>query len=110
MSGLFGTAAAATSSTVGDLKNDVAVSVLPEDSITALSFNPNPADQKDFLSVSSWDKKVRIYEVAPNGQTEPRHMYEHEGPVFDVAWFKVSFEQKILRGAIICFLHPSNTN
>lgn len=90
MSGLFGNAAATASSTVGDLKNDVAIQVLPEDSITALGFNPNPADQKDFLAVSSWDKKVRIYEVAPNGQAEPRHAYEHEGPVFNVDWFKVS--------------------
>lgn len=95
MSGLFGSAASSTSSTVGDLKNDVAVSVLPEDSITALTFNPNPADQKDFLSVSSWDKKVRIYEVTPNGQAEPRHMFEHDGPVFDLAWFKVSLHFKI---------------
>lgn len=99
MSGLFGSAAAASSSTVGDLKNDVAVSVLPEDSITALTFNPNPADQKDFLSVSSWDKKVRIYEVTPNGQAEPRHMYEHDGPVFDVAWFKVSLSLSLSLGS-----------
>lgn len=91
MSGLFGTTSAATTNTVGDLKNDVAVQDLPSDSISSLAFNPNPADQKDFLAVASWDKKVRIYEVDSNtGQAQGRHVFEHGGPVFDVVFYKVS--------------------
>ena len=91
MSGLFGTAASASAAnTVGDLKNDLAVANPPEDSISDLAFNPNPADQKDFLAVSSWDKKVRIYEILSNGQAEGRHLYEHEAPVFGCDFSKVS--------------------
>lgn len=93
MSGLFGSAATASSAnTVGDLKNDVAVANLPEDGITSLAFNPNPADQKDFMAVASWDKKVRIYEVDTNsGQAVGRAAYDHTGPVFSVQVFKVRF-------------------
>lgn len=92
MSGLFGSAATASSAnTVGDLKNDVAVANLPEDGITSIAFNPNPADQKDFMAVASWDKKVRIYEVDTNsGQAVGRALYDHTGPVFSVQVFKVS--------------------
>ena len=93
MSGLFGTAASsagAGANTVGDLKQDVQVANSPEDSISDLAFNPNQADQKDFLAVASWDKKVRIYEVLPNGQAEGRHAYDHDGPVFSCDYHKVS--------------------
>lgn len=94
MSGLFGsggTSTASTANTVGDLKNDVAVANLPEDGITSLAFNTNPADQKDFMAVASWDKKVRIYEVdAASGQAQPRAAYDHSGPVFSVQFMKVS--------------------
>ena len=93
MSGLFGTAAAAqsTANTVGDLKQDVQVANSPEDSISDLAFNPNQADQKDFLAVASWDKKVRIYEVLANGQAEGRHAYDHDGPVFSCDYHKVRY-------------------
>lgn len=91
MSGLFGQPSTATgANTVGDLKNDVAVTTLPEDGITSLAFNPNPADQKDLMAVASWDKKVRIYEVNASGQAAPLAAYEHAGPVFSVQIMKVS--------------------
>jgi len=91
MSGLFGTSAATSTmaNAVGDLKSDLALDNPPEDSISDLAFNPNPADQKDFLAVSSWDKKVRIYEIAQNGQGQGKHLYEHDAPVFSVDFFKV---------------------
>ena len=90
MAGLFGSAASpAATNTMGDLKNDVVVANPPEDSISDLTFNPNPSDTKDFLGVASWDKRVRIYEVAANGQAEGRHAYEHDGPVFSCDFFKV---------------------
>lgn len=91
MSGLFGgpSSSAATSNTVGDLKQDVEVQQPPTDGVTDLSFNPNQSSQQDFLTVASWDKKVRLYEVTPQGQAQPRHAYDHEGPVFSVDWFKV---------------------
>ncbi|ROT35486.1 Poly(A)+ RNA export protein [Sodiomyces alkalinus F11] len=83
MSGLFGATSSSTASnTVGDLKQDVALTSPPEDTITGLSFSPATNQANDFLAVSSWDKKVRIYEVTSNGQSEGRHAYGHDAPVF----------------------------
>jgi WD40 repeat protein len=89
MSGLFSSASAAPTNTIGDLKNDVPLGNSPEDSISDLAFNPSVTDQKDFLAVASWDRKVRIYEILTNGQAEGRHLYEHDGPVLSCDWFKV---------------------
>jgi len=90
MSGLFGTntsnaAATATNTTQGDLSKDVALSNPPEDSISDISFNP----QRDFLAVSSWDKKVRIYEIDGQGNSQGKALFEHEGPVLSCCWSKV---------------------
>ncbi|KAF2872485.1 WD40-repeat-containing domain protein [Massariosphaeria phaeospora] len=68
MSGIFGGGASASTtapSTTGDTSKDVEVpqSQLPEDSISDLMFNPT----NDCLAVASWDKKVRIYEMANTG-------------------------------------------
>lgn len=92
MSGLFGSAASAASATsnaLGDLKSDVALSDPPTDTITALSFSPGQS-QQDFLAISSWDNKVRIYEINQNGQSQGRHAFEHSQPVFDCDFSKVS--------------------
>lgn len=43
------------------------------------------SSQADF-SVASWDNKVRIYEVTPQGQSEGRAMFEHQGPVLSTRW------------------------
>ncbi|KAK3685783.1 WD40-repeat-containing domain protein [Podospora appendiculata] len=88
MAGLFGSAAATASNTLGDLKGDVELGNPPTDSISDLAFNPNPADQKDFLAVASWDNKVRIYEILPNGQGQPKVQVEHQAPVFSTDFFK----------------------
>ncbi|KAJ4159966.1 uncharacterized protein LMH87_007901 [Akanthomyces muscarius] len=90
MSGLFGSAtsaASATSNALGDLKSDVALSDPPTDTITALSFSPGQS-QQDFLAISSWDNKVRIYEINQNGQSQGRHAFEHSQPVFDCDFSK----------------------
>ncbi|OLN87101.1 Nucleoporin GLE2 [Colletotrichum chlorophyti] len=90
MSGLFGSAASSssTSNTVGDLKQDVALNNPPEDSISDLAFSPAQNQTSDFLAVASWDKKVRIYEIAPNGQSEGRHAYDHDAPVLNCDFSK----------------------
>lgn len=88
MSGLFGAQAQSTTNSLGDLKSDVELAQPPEDTISDLAFNPNPTDQKDFLAVSSWDKKVRVYEVLSNGQTQGKHQYDHDGPVLSVDFAK----------------------
>lgn len=54
----------------------------PEDSVSCLAFSP----QADFLSVGSWDKKVRIYEVSAQGDSQGRALYEHQAPVLCSVW------------------------
>ncbi|KAF8621924.1 hypothetical protein AX15_007418 [Amanita polypyramis BW_CC] len=63
---------------------DVEVSQPPTDSISSLAFS----SQADFLAVGSWDNSVRVYEVAANGQTQGRAIYQHGGPVLSVCWDK----------------------
>ncbi|KXJ87609.1 WD40-repeat-containing domain protein [Microdochium bolleyi] len=85
MSGLFGSSSsAAATSTVGDLKNDVPVNDPPSDTVTDLAFGT----EKNLLAISSWDKKVRIYEINGQGQSQGRHVYEHTEPVFSVDFSK----------------------
>lgn len=88
MSTLFGSspAAAATTSTTGDLSKDVALVQPPEDSTSHLAFSP----QGDFLAVSSWDKKVRIYQVNEQGQSEGKAAMDFDAPVLGCAWSEVS--------------------
>lgn len=102
MSGLFGaaTASSAASTTVGDLKQDVALNDPPSDSISDLVFSP-AANGPDFLAVSSWDNKVRIYEIAQNGQSQGRHVYEHSQPVLGCDFSKVSDEKEGKRVTLI---------
>jgi len=83
---LFGGGAAASNAnpTQGDLSKDVQVTNPPEDSISDISFS----SQTEHLSVASWDKKVRIYEIDGNGQSQGKAMFEHEGPVLSTCWSK----------------------
>ncbi|KAI9664440.1 MAG: RNA export factor gle2 [Bathelium mastoideum] len=84
---LFGNTAAAASpanATQGDTSKDVAVKDPPEDSISDLAFSP----MSEHLAVSSWDKKVRVYEIDAQGQSQGKALFEHEGPVLSCAWSK----------------------
>jgi mRNA export factor len=87
MSGIFGAAAASstTQTAQGDLTKDVEVANPPEDTVSDIAFSPT----QDMLAASSWDKKVRIYEINAQGQSQGKHMYEHDAPVFSVDWSKV---------------------
>lgn len=67
-----------------NLSNDRLVPNGPSDTVSHMEFSPTA----DLLSVASWDKAVRIYEV--NGSTQEsqgRALYNHEAPVLDTAWF-----------------------
>ncbi|ODQ63789.1 WD40 repeat-like protein [Nadsonia fulvescens var. elongata DSM 6958] len=92
---LFGSQAQSTSTitsvgTENDLANDCVLTSPPEDSISDMAFSP----QSDLIAVASWDKKVRIYEVAPTGenqgrtiyQSQGRALYDHQAPVLSVHW------------------------
>lgn len=94
MSGFFGGAASSASSaasqTQGDLKNDVALSDPPTDSISDLAFSPaTTPNGTDLLAVASWDNKVRIYEINQQGQSQGKHAYEHSQPVLNCDFSKV---------------------
>lgn len=93
---LFGAPSSAASQanpTQGDLSKDIAVSSPPEDSISHIRFSP----ASEHLAVASWDKKVRIYEVDQNGNTQGKALFDHEGPVLSCCWSKVRvFEMKEL--------------
>ena len=85
MSGLFGSTPPASSSqstSLGDPSKDIALNQPPEDSISNLEFSPTG----DFLAVSSWDKKVRIYQVSERGESEGKAAIDFDGPVLSCAW------------------------
>lgn len=108
MAGLFGSAAASQNNTIGDLKQDVELGSPPEDSISDLAFNPNPADPKDFLAVASWDKKVRVYEILSNGQGQGKVQLEHDAPVLSVDFFKVRLFDQAPRWRMVgADVHPT---
>src|SRR3954447_26749435 len=82
-----GTAAAAgATNTTGDISKDVALNQPPEDGISDLRFSP----ASDHLAVASWDKKLRIYEINDQGQSEGKALFEHEAPVLNCCWSPVS--------------------
>lgn len=87
---LFGsggaTTATAQTSTTGDISKDVALNSPPEDSVSDLAFSP----VSNHLAVASWDKKVRIYEINDQGQSEGKALFEHEAPVLNCCWSPVS--------------------
>ncbi len=93
MTGLFGTTSSTSqANTLGDLTKDVALTAPPDDSISDISFSP----QSEHLAVASWDKKVRIYEIASSLQSTGKAFFECVGPVFSCSWSPVSELPRIL--------------
>ena len=76
---------AAQTNTTGDISKDVALNSPSEDSISDLRFSP----ASEHLAVASWDKKVRIYEINEQGQSEGKALFEHEAPVLSCCWAPV---------------------
>lgn len=72
-----------TSSSEINVNNDRVLNSPPEDSVSDLAFSP----QAELLSVASWDKKVRIYELTNTGDSQGRALYEHEAPALSTRWF-----------------------
>lgn len=71
-----------TMATEKDLANDIIIQNAADDSISDIAFSP----QNDFLfSVSSWDGKVRIWDVQ-GGSAQGRSQFEHMGPVLSTRW------------------------
>lgn len=80
--GFGGLAQPASAGTAADMANDPALTSPPEDSVSDMCFSP----QAELISVASWDKKVRIYEVSPNGETRGQALWEHQAPVLSTHW------------------------
>lgn len=76
---------AGQTNTTGDISKDVPLSSPPEDGISDLRFSP----ASEHLAVASWDKKVRIYEINEQGQSEGKALFEHEAPVLNCCWSPV---------------------
>ena len=87
MSTLFGAtpAASSTTSSTGDISKDVALNDPPGDGISDLAFNP----AADFLSVASWDGRIRIYSVSEQGASEGKAELVGDKPVLATAWSSV---------------------
>lgn len=78
-------ASTTTTSTLNTDVKDIEVPNPPEDSISRIAFCP----AADVLAVSSWNGEIRLYDVSPaNGQSSPKAMYKHDGPVLDLCWSK----------------------
>ncbi|KAI5201619.1 WD40 repeat-like protein [Aureobasidium subglaciale] len=84
MAGLFGQAQSnSATATQGSITGDIALNNPPEDSIQDLSFSPVSLH----LSVASWDNKVRIYEVDPNGGSG-KALIDLGAPALSTCWSK----------------------
>jgi mRNA export factor len=73
----LGSTPASASGTLQDLQNDIVVNNVGEDSVSDIAFSP----QAEYMAISNWDKKNRIFEITSNGQVEGRALYEHDGPI-----------------------------
>ncbi|GMM31330.1 RNA export factor [Martiniozyma asiatica (nom. inval.)] len=63
--------------TLAELQNDIVVPNVGDDSVSDIAFS----SQAEFMAISNWDKKNRIYEITSSGQVEGRALYEHDGPI-----------------------------
>jgi mRNA export factor len=86
---LFGSTAATSappSNTTGDISKDVALNQPPDDSVADLAFSPTA----EFLAVGSWDKRLRIYEVNEQGQSQGKAEMTFDAAVVSCSWSHVS--------------------
>eukprot|EP01134_Creolimax_fragrantissima_P008127 CFRG8127T1 len=67
--------------TKGD-KSDIDITNPPADSVSSLNFSPTSG----YLVGSSWDNKVRVWEVTQQGASKSVAEKEHTQPVLDTCW------------------------
>lgn len=83
----FNRAKTLPSSALGSLAQDVSLPADATDTISAVSWSP----VANHLAASSWDGKVRIYDVdASTGAARPAALITTDGPLLDCDWAKVS--------------------
>ncbi|CAH8563526.1 unnamed protein product [Heterobilharzia americana] len=70
---------------MANIRKTIEVQSLPGDTVSCLRFSPECL-QTTFLAATSWDNRVRIWEVQGNGATIPKAEQIHQGPVFGACW------------------------
>ena len=99
MTSLWGKPATTASNAIGDLTKDIQLASPPEDSISALSWSP----VANHLAVSSWDDKVRIYDVTSTLTGNGVAAMDFANPVLACDWSKVCHSFSVLRSLTSLF-------
>ncbi|KAH6669584.1 WD40-repeat-containing domain protein [Halenospora varia] len=76
--------ATTSAAAANDLSKDITLSSPPEDSISSLSWS----SAANILAVSSWDNKVRIYDVTRNQTGNGLAAIDFDGPALACGWSK----------------------
>ena len=61
---------------------DIEIVDQPQDSVSSLKWSP----KANFLAASSWDNKVRVWQVENNGHNKPVTATTLEAPLLDCCW------------------------
>lgn len=68
-------------------KKDVEVPSPPTDTLSCIKFSPaNTNATNTYLAGTSWDNRVRVWEVASNGSANPKAEQMHQGPALSLCW------------------------
>lgn len=76
---------ASSSNVLGQVSTDIQLANGPDDGISGLSWSPVARH----LAVSSWEGKVRIYDMTQNRSGEGRALIDFGGPALSCSWSKV---------------------
>ena len=69
--------------------DDFALQVVPEDSVTSMSFSPNQGLPIENLAITSWDGTVKLYQTAyAEGKVDANFIAQEqtEEPLFGTQW------------------------
>ncbi|KAL7059374.1 hypothetical protein AAHC03_013732 [Spirometra sp. Aus1] len=82
---VFGATSTATNNAAARAK-DLEVQSPPTDAISCLRFSPGANATSIYLAATSWDNRVRVWEVMANGNTVPKAEQMHQGPALSACW------------------------
>ncbi|VEL23942.1 unnamed protein product, partial [Protopolystoma xenopodis] len=58
----------------------------PADTVSCLRFSPESVAHSTYLAATSWDNRIRIWEIMANGTTVPKAEQMHQAPAFGACW------------------------
>ncbi|KAF8565940.1 hypothetical protein P879_08784 [Paragonimus westermani] len=82
---IFNNPSNTTQKTALNAQKTAEVQCPPSDTVSGLCFSPE-CIQTVFLAATSWDNRVRIWEIQANGTTVPKAEQMHQGPALGVCW------------------------